>query len=273
MGISDKKLLTRVRDLEASPGGGAHADSHAPSASDSLEQYFAQTIHTHDLDDTTGLSTYFAPSVHTHVLSDTTGLSTYFAPSIHTHVLADTTGLTTYFAPSAHNHVQSDVTGLTGYYQSSTADLTQSRITGLTGYYAPSSTPITRTATVTLTNDEIKALPTTGILIVSAAGANILIKPTVGCFVLDTSAGAYTNVHIDSIFSLNINTFSILSDMEGKNIFDGAATKWILIGGAPGGWDTHSNLTNTDMVVKMNNAGSGNLTGGNAANTLLCKCE
>lgn len=106
-------------------GGGAHASTHAQGGADPLDQYYAETIHTHVQTDVTGLFGYYADSATTATLpidqSDVTGLSGYYQSST-----ADLT--------------QARITGLQGYYQSSTADLAQTRITGLFGYYQPSAT-------------------------------------------------------------------------------------------------------------------------------------
>lgn len=50
-----------------------------------------------------------------------------------------------------------------------------------------------QTKTVTLTNAQILALPTTPVEIVAAPGANKLLVPTMAVLLLDSSAAAYTN--------------------------------------------------------------------------------
>jgi hypothetical protein len=49
-----------------------------------------------------------------------------------------------------------------------------------------------QSATVTLTNAQILTLPTLGVTVVAAQGANTVILPVSGFIVLDSSAGAYT---------------------------------------------------------------------------------
>ncbi len=59
-----------------------------------------------------------------------------------------------------------------------------------------SGSSILHQATVTLNNDAIKALPSGGVTIVASPGANLVILPTSIVYVVDTLAGAYTNISL-----------------------------------------------------------------------------
>src|SRR5687767_6210148 len=48
--------------------------------------------------------------------------------------------------------------------------------------------------TLALTDAQIKALPSTALQVVPAAGANRLLVPVFACLTVDSNAGAYTNI-------------------------------------------------------------------------------
>jgi hypothetical protein len=145
-------------------------------------------------------------------------------------------------------------------------------------------------ATVTLTNAQIKALPTTGITLVAAPSAGSRIKVLGATLVARFTAGAYTNVNVTTA-SLPIQASSgawlvspILNDSGSSqadltgffgafNIVADLAVPSFFPNGT-GGWTqyalttTVANVDGLAVQLKMDNNGSGNLTGGNAANTL-----
>lgn len=143
--------------------------------------------------------------------------------------------------------------------------------------------------TTTLTNAQILALPTTPITLISAPSAGTRIKPIGATFRSDFAAG-YTN--IDATYAAcAIYWLGDFSQWAQTGIVDDAAatlTRFTDIFGALGEEtiDTipyHDSFTNgwvipnavgvslsdgIALAVAMDNNGSGNLTGGNAANTL-----
>ncbi len=159
---------------------------------------------------------------------------------------------------------------------------------------------VTEMATVskTLTNAEIKALPTTGITLLAAQGANTLIAWSEAHLFTSFAAGAYTNINTTySVIQLAINgigqSLSIVKDstttpaLTNLTRLLGAAARHVRVspyieaaggGGeqyiipctADGtvGIDTTASLLNQALTIYADNNGSGNYTGGNAANTL-----
>lgn len=149
-----------------------------------------------------------------------------------------------------------------------------------------------RVARVVLTDAQIKALPTTAITLIAAPGAGLTSVP-IAYYLVMKAAASYTNI--------NANVFlwaryaGILSEASGylgndsgiaavtqftdffafgagekryplpPTYFDdrGAANGWGLIG------DFFGNaVENAAIELAVDNGGSGNLTGGNVANTL-----
>lgn len=160
------------------------------------------------------------------------------------------------------------------------------------GTGSASGAPILR-ASVTLTDAQIKALPTTPITVVAAAGAGTVITPIAWRFIADLSGGAYATVNAAAYFHIRYNggtdASSYILNAAGTtpaktmmtDIFV-STTKWFLIlqpwqeqlDPASDEWGVvpvvaaTGNIENKALECRINNGGSGNLTGGNAANTL-----
>lgn len=149
-------------------------------------------------------------------------------------------------------------------------------------------------ATVTLTNTQIKALPTTPVQLVAAPGVGSFLHYIGGVAVLNNTAGVYGNVDAGggNFAGLTIKSdgtvtkwiHSIFGDLS-WGLTDGSAPVVLslapyadmytaLTAGVGGsyhapldGWpDYLTEIENRAMIAVMSN--SGNLTGGHAANTL-----
>lgn len=147
---------------------------------------------------------------------------------------------------------------------------------------------------VTLTNDQIKALPTTGITLVTAPGSGFYINVLAASFHLESGGGAYTNVNT-AYATLGVETVNgdwltlqILNDdtttpdvtrlTDFLNAAHSALVRAPMYSEAPPvtpvGWvvpagvATPSSFDNDLVRVKIDNNGSGNLTGGHASNTM-----
>jgi hypothetical protein len=154
-------------------------------------------------------------------------------------------------------------------------------------------------ATVTLTDAQIKALPTTPIQIVAAPGAGYWIHVFAATLHGKFTSGAYTNVNaVNAQLYLTPATGGawLTSVIENKNTYANAVARLATFlgavetiapvipyqealqsGGGSGDWGEISpsvdmgpaQLENKPVLVEIANNGDGNLTGGNAANTLV----
>lgn len=141
-------------------------------------------------------------------------------------------------------------------------------------------------ATVTLDDDDIKALPTTPIELVPAPGAGLMLLPQHVTILVNSLGGGYTNIDTDEAVLVvqdgggedrtnAIQNVSALGFDQVSNILDSAAQKGaVLTGGTTeiaGDDQTATAFDFSDdepLVLVLNNNAAGNLTGGNAANSM-----
>jgi hypothetical protein len=126
--------------------------------------------------------------------------------------------------------------------------------------------------TVTLTNAQIKALPSTDVEIVPAPGTGKVIQYVSVRASIDASAGDYTNVHADANFFLQYvggTAFTLAAEdfwyHPGGPALSGYFQSDESVG--PGLYNL-SDYENRAIATNANNSGQGDFTGGNAANSL-----
>ena len=133
-----------------------------------------------------------------------------------------------------------------------------------------------RQATVSLTDAQIKALPTTPVEIIAAPGAGyavMLLPHWLGSVLqLDTTPGAYTNVSATAAVRFNGQVGFIewlgLDDLLTYGA-DAVMYPSVINFGAGGGTVQETALAeNSAITVDANNDGQGNFTGGHASNEL-----
>lgn len=148
----------------------------------------------------------------------------------------------------------------------------------------------------TFTDAQIKALPTTPILFGTAPGAGFWNNILYCTLILDTTAGAYTNINVNScLFSIThsglvmgpVNDSTSSPALALATLIFGSAHKIVYAPHVPyseaftvagtSAWvlnptyDTTASLSNKQFEVAIDNNGSGNFTGGNAANSLIIR--
>lgn len=133
-------------------------------------------------------------------------------------------------------------------------------------------------ATVVLTDAQIKALPTTKVEIVPAPGVGKNIVPVMSYSILDAIAGVYTNIDGSAHYTQSFTDAGVLhstafvvhsANFLGDN--DANRPKITLLPYAPSDPDAsyeYGYSENKAISASVFNAAAGNLTGGNAANTL-----
>lgn len=153
-------------------------------------------------------------------------------------------------------------------------------------------------ASVALTNAQVKALPTTPVTVVAAAGSGFRIRPIAVSYIAAFASGAYTNInttYCDVHLALGTDyvgygpvndstttpTLTLVSDIFGSasnRLFDQGVPPQQATpsAGANGYVQTiaffnKNQQDNNPLQIAMDNNSSGVLTGGNAANTLTVK--
>lgn len=135
-------------------------------------------------------------------------------------------------------------------------------------------------ATVTLDNAQIKALPSVSWPVVPAPGSGKTVRVVTGRMIINTLAGAYTNVDSTALLFLFYSPagVSASNNVEAQPNFE-VASKRVIDLTPPGLSQTppdfllensgaYADLDNTGLVFGIYNANTGDFTGGNAANTL-----
>jgi hypothetical protein len=130
-----------------------------------------------------------------------------------------------------------------------------------------------QSATVTLTDAQIKALPTTYIEVVAAPGIRKMLVLQSALIQFYISGGNYTNVDIGSYLIIGYGDWAV--DASSIVLFSGSENNLFSVlttaqdGDLTAGYLTAGNNTlQENIALKVISSNSGNFTGGNPANTL-----
>lgn len=254
------------------------------------------TIHTTSPSDTNELLTFFCTATLTLTLPPLAGNRTFPATSfrrIFCVVNTSSSGTVTLAGNSGSelvNGVASITIGPGGAVWVQGHSTTNWRVTAGFGSVSGGSSTAPLKATVTLTDTQIKALPSTAVNLIAAPGAGKIIVPVSATVVTDFSSGNYTNVSTgDGWMFISHNTnhiwayFAVNDTMVGIDDLDAWATTaklytelvpwqrtdnvnaWYMLGK----WYVQdANLVNAPLTIKADNQGTGNFTGGHANNIM-----
>lgn len=144
-------------------------------------------------------------------------------------------------------------------------------------------------AAVSLTNAQVKALPTTPFILVASPGVNKRVVLLHADVVASFAAAAYTNINAAAYANItqggNLASSYLANDAgptpaltHFSDVFGAAAIQlvtflpWQDTSEAASQWGLLASVANVtsaqNLVLEINNSGSGDLTGGNAANTM-----
>lgn len=141
-------------------------------------------------------------------------------------------------------------------------------------------------AELTLTDAQVKALSTTPITLIAAPGAGKMIVPIAVVMNLKSWVADYTNINVSSILRILYAAGTVEPIVIGSNATSLSVTNLLgFSGNRPSIYGIRSNVVsstlrpvssfaqaepiNTALQMSINNQGSGDLTGGNAAQSLI----
>lgn len=126
----------------------------------------------------------------------------------------------------------------------------------------------------TITNAEIKTLPTTPVVVAPAPGAGKAYVHVATHLVCDATAGVYTNINAAAVgpfatYGSNVSATATMVNGDVDWILaDNSAVNYALFSGKSIDGGALADVENQTLRLGMTNGLDGNLTGGHPANTL-----